>query len=99
MSLGKPTGTITFGDLADIFVKSVLTAGSKFSCIQVLFDIYYKQSKKSGTRTRRGKKHKPVRRIVDSRDVPLPSNWNGFLKMAENKANLAKLLSSQLIVQ
>ena len=36
VSLGKTTGTITFGDLADVFVKSVLTAGSKL----VVFKYY-----------------------------------------------------------
>ena len=43
------------------------------------------------------KKSRPIRRLVESRDVPLPSNWNDFLALPENKRDLSAFLSDELI--
>ncbi len=51
---------------------------------------------KSATRTRRTR---PIRRIIEHANVPLPSNWSNFISLSENKADLARFLSQQLIVQ
>ena len=99
VSLGKPPKAIKFGDLADIFVQSVLSAGEKFEIIHILFDRYYTTSIKDGTRNRRGKMKKAIRRLVTGRDTPLPADWVGFLSLSENKVDLAKFLSNQLLIQ
>ena len=40
-----------------------------------------------------------MRRPVDSRDVPLPQNWESFITNDSNKTDLARLLSQQLIAK
>ena len=37
--------------------------------------------------------------MIESRDVPLPRNWEGFITLAENKADLARFLSEEIIAQ
>ena len=44
LAIGKPTGLVTFGDLANTFVQAVLNAGAKFNRIDVVFDRYYEVS-------------------------------------------------------
>ena len=39
----------------------------------------------------------PIRRPIASRDVPLPAKWENFIAHEENKADLARFLSQQLI--
>jgi hypothetical protein len=34
---------------------------------------------------------------VEGRDVPLPKNWSNFLSLPENKADLARFLSNELL--
>ena len=41
----------------------------------------------------------PVRREIQSREVPLPPKRENFIALAENKANLANFLSHELILQ
>ena len=41
VGIGKPPKALTFGDLADAFVKSVLSAGKKYCCVHIFFDRYY----------------------------------------------------------
>ena len=56
---------------------------------------------KSGTRKKKGKQATPVRREIQNRGVPLPPKWDNFnfIAIAENKADLARFLSRQLILQ
>jgi hypothetical protein len=97
--LGKPDGAVTFGDLADAYVNAVLKAGAKYHRIDIVFDRYRKATIKGTTRTRRSKGARPIRRVVEGRDVPLPKNWQNFLSLADNKADLAHFLSEQLYLQ
>lgn len=99
LAIGKPTGLVTFGDFANTFVQSVLNAGTMFNHIDVVFDHYYDVSIKSATRRRRSQGTRPIRRIIEHANVPLPSSWNNFIALSENKADLAHFLSQQLIVQ
>ena len=46
VAIGKPTGLVTFGDLANTFVEAVLNAGAFFNRIDVVFDRYYKYPSK-----------------------------------------------------
>ena len=53
MSIGKPDGATTFGDLADTFCNSVLGMGRVYQRIDVVFDRYTQASIRGGTRNRR----------------------------------------------
>ena len=97
MALGKPNDAHTFGQYADEFVKFILTEGQAYSRIDVTFDRYRDLSIKGGTRVKRTKKSRPVRRLIENRDVPLPSKWTDFLASVENKTYLACFLSKALI--
>ena len=94
--LGKLANAKTFGDLSDIYVKAVLKAGAKYHRIDVVFDRYREQTIKSVTRTRRTKSCRPVRRLIEGRDVPLPKNWTDYLSLPDNKAELSNFLSEEL---
>lgn len=98
IAIGKPQGASNFGDLADAFVASVLQSGASFHRIDVLFDRYYEVSIKSATRNKRSQGSRPIRRPIEGREVPLPSRWENFLAHPENKADLARFLSHQLVL-
>lgn len=97
-ALGKPEGARTFGDLANIFFKNIrrrFEAG--FQRVDVVFDRYFDSSIKDGTRSNRvGATARPIRRIIDSRDVKLPQNWVKFIGHSSNKAELASFLSNEI---
>ena len=40
VTVGKPSGAVPFGDVADIFVRSVQQIGLKYDRIEVVFDKY-----------------------------------------------------------
>ena len=98
-AIGKPKTAKTFGDLADIFVETVLQSGSQFKRIDVMFDKYFETSIKSGTQKRRGKNTVAISRPVSSREVPLPAKWENFMAHEGNKEELVRFLSTQLILQ
>ena len=64
-----------------------------------MFDRYRKETIKGATRTRRTKAARPIRRIVEGRDVPLPINWTNFLSLPDNKVDLANFLSEEMCSQ
>ena len=41
----------------------------------------------------------PVRKEIEDKNGPLPQKWGSFMTVAENKADLARLLSQQLILR
>ena len=96
VALGKPDNAVTFGDLADTYVRAVLTAGSNYQRVDVVFDRYREETIKGATRTRRTKAARPIRRLVEGRDVPLPKTWTNFLSLPDNKVDLAHFLSEEL---
>ena len=71
--------------------------GSRCDRIDIVFDRYRPDSIKRGTGRRRTKTCRPIRRVIENRDVPLPNNWPGFLAMEENKADLADFLSKEIV--
>ena len=99
VALGKPDTAVTFRDLADTYVKIVLKAGSEYHRSDVVFDRYRDETIKGTTRTRRSKTARPIRRLMEGRDVPLPKNWSNCLSLADNKADLAHFLSEELCSQ
>ena len=66
--------------------------------VDVVFEIYEKDSMKAGTRSfREGVSTKrPVQRMVNSMEVPLPNNWKQLIDLEDIKADLAILLFCQV---
>ena len=64
--------------------------------IDVTFDRYKEVSTKNCTRSKRYTT-KLIRTVTESSDVPLPVDWNSFIGLWENKADLARYLSEQLM--
>lgn len=97
-ALGKPSNAKTFGDLAEVFCENVFKHFSN-TCnrVDVVFDRYFESSIKNATRIKRSGKVRPIRRIIDSKEVPLPQVWKHFIDLSENKAQLASFLSQQLM--
>ena len=58
----------------------------------MVFDAYWKDSLKASTRTKRGK---GIRRHVEG-NKQVPSNWQEFLRVDENKSELFHLSSDRL---
>ncbi len=97
-AIGKPIDASTFGDLADSFCRSIFSHFKTATRVDVVFDQYRNKSIKSGTRTRRaGVKCRSIRRVIDGRTVPLPTQWQGFVSMSANKADLVQFLSQELM--
>ena len=71
--------------------------GATFQRIDVTFDRYRPESIKAGTRTKRKKGKRPVRRQLEIESVPLPFDWSNFMALEDNQADLALLLSNYLI--
>ena len=97
-AIGRRSGAQTFGDFADSFQAAVLRAGSRYQQIHVIFDRYQIDSIKSGTRKRRTKSTRPIRRVIEDGSVPLPHSWPNFLALPDNKSDLARFLSEHIIV-
>ena len=97
VSMGRPAKAETFGDFGEIFAKNVMRFSGTYERIDVVFDRYKEDSVKHSARVRRTKTCHPIRRASENRDVPLPKNWLNFLALGENKADLAKFLSSEMI--
>ncbi|KAG1668552.1 Protein smg8 [Nymphon striatum] len=96
MSLGKPADVNTFGEYADVVVKYVLKQGEAYNRIDVTFDRYNNLSIKGDTRVKRTKKSRPIRRLIEDDDVPLPNKWTDFMASTDNKGDLCLYLSNAL---
>ena len=59
----------------------------------MVFDEYWKDSLKAATRSKRGK---CIRRHVE-RNKQVPSNWQEFLRIDENKSELFHLISDRIV--
>lgn len=97
MSLGQPSDCSTFGEYAGKFVRAVLRYAKDFHRVDVTFDRYREMSIKNVTRKKRAKGCSPIRRAIEDGSVPLPRNWSNFLALGENKADLARFLSEELL--
>lgn len=100
VAFGKPSDAKTVGDYADRFVNHILKAGRRFDRIDVAVDLYKNTgtSIKDGTREKRKKKkYCSIIRPVESRAVPMPSNWNDFLALSKDKSDFVAFLSEELV--
>ena len=61
--------------------------------MDIVFDTYKKDRLKSQTRLKRGK---GIRRKVQTNSIA-PTNWKAFLRIDENKTELFKCISTQLL--
>ena len=91
-AMGKPESCRTFGDRVHIL-------SFNFDRVDIVFDRYRERSIKSSTRQRRSKAARPIRRVIESREIPLPVKWSNFISLSENKSNLTDFLSNELIVR
>ena len=66
IALVKPPDFRMFGDYANIFDSTVFKMGANYQGIDVVFDRYQDESIKSGTRTKRKQRHRPVRRKIEN---------------------------------
>jgi hypothetical protein len=97
VALGKPAGAMPFGDFGQTFTTSVLQSGSLYTRIDVVFDRYREESIKSASGKRRTKTTRPICRVIEGNEVPLPVGWPNVLAMPENKEDLSRFLSEQMI--
>ena len=96
--IGKPTTCTNFGELADVYCQSVFSHfTATCSRVDIIFDSYKTATIKAGTRDHRTSKGQKIRRIVESRNVKLPANWQNFLNLYENKQNLIQFLTKELL--
>jgi hypothetical protein len=70
----------------------------RFKRIDVVFDRYRTVYKIRNTK-KKSKSVQPIRRVIESHNVPLPSNMPSFFSLPENKEDLAFFLATELIRQ
>ena len=89
-ALGKPPDCSSFGDYANVFVASVFKHFRQTATrVDVTFDRYLgQQSIKSSTRTKRSAKRRPVWKLIQGPEVPLPQAWAQFIALEDNKETL-----------
>ena len=44
-------------------------------------------------------KKRPIRKVIDGRNVPLPQVWSNFIASDENKADLARFLTEIIMTK
>jgi len=98
-AMGKPSHCRTFADLGRTYHERIVKLfHQSFTRIDIVFDRYIGTgSIKSATRSKRGQKKRPIRKIIDRGDVPLPEVWDRFIALDQNKADLAKFVAEYLI--
>ena len=91
----KATG-LTFAELADELFRSIISKGSSFSRIDIVFDVYQVISIKSAEMIKRKKNAV----ITFHSIIPTPKikQWQPFLSSSKNKTALIKFLGEQWMV-
>ena len=89
-----PKGSITFQDyLNGIFLTYLSERIQNVSRLDIVWDRYVGNSLKSVTRGKRG--HGSRRRVTTTNHIP--SNWQSFLRVDENKIELFQFLAKNLL--
>ncbi len=87
----RPVGVRTFEQYAnDIFKPYIMSKLQNAARLDIVFDRYTANSLKSSAREKRGKWKR--RRVTAT--APMPKNWQDFLRVDANKADLFHYLSS-----
>ena len=90
----KPSSVKTFNDYANVVFIPYLTRKFKsVDRLDLVWDRYLSDSLKTATRAKRGTGIQ--RRVVG--DAALPRNWQNFLRVDSNKAELFTFLSNALL--
>ena len=90
----KPGTSESFNDYATKVMEYIHKQFSgKVLRVDMVFDIYRKNSLKAGTRQKRGK---GTRRRVEGKNK-VPSNWQEFLRVDDNKYELFHLISERVV--
>ena len=90
----SPKLTSTFQEYVDrIVFPYILRHFDSTSRIDIVFDVYKADSLKSAAREKRG--FGARRRVLDSSQIP--GNWQGFLRVNENKTELFKFVAETLV--
>ena len=89
----SPRGNKTFCDYAvDVFMPFIDYQLRDCQRLDIVWDVYRENSLKKGTRDKRGT---GVRRKV-TENTQIPTNWQGFLRVDENKTELYGFLAEQV---
>ena len=89
----KPSNATTFEEYANnIFIPHVMSWLTDACRIDIVWDRYKSDSLKNATRSKRGT---GTRRRVQL-STKIPGNWQGFLRVNENKTELFSLLAEKI---
>lgn len=88
----KPGAATTFQEYSNVFVKYIQEQLEDVSRIDIVWDTYLSDSLKASARSKRGK---GVRRRVEA-SAKIPSNWEAFLRIDDNKTELFHYLSHRV---
>ena len=89
----KPGGAKSFQDYADTVVLPYIESRlQNISRLDIVWDVYQKDSLKANARNQRGK---GVRRRVEATSL-VPKNWQGFLRVDDNKTELFSFLATRI---
>ena len=89
-----PGAACIFGDYVDmVFQPFILKQLESVSRIDIVWDVYRKDSLRSATRKKRGSGTR--RKVFPS--TRIPSNWQSFLRVDDNKTELFSLLAQQAV--
>ena len=67
--------------------------------MDIVFLQYFNVSIKSGAREVRNKKATPIRKKLDEgRHIPIPVKWENYMAHTENKEDLAKFISREVLI-
>ena len=90
----KSIGVMTFQDYAThVFLPFIKAQLRNVTIIDIIWDVYLEDSLKLTAREIRGR---GIRRRVDPSNT-IPGNWQGFLRLADNKTELFEFLAHQVV--
>lgn len=95
-SIQKLSTTKTFGDYGNQFVSEVKKMSWNYPMVDVLFDFKIGHRIPVNNSQKRPKLLVPIRRIIESENVPLPQNMRNYLSLPTNESDLSNFLCEKL---
>lgn len=86
----------TFGELAEMILKRLISLSKEAERVDVVFDLYQENSIKAGERIRRTKKD-PVHMTLSSSLTPLPKDMDAFWSSIHNKNQFQKFFQAHVL--
>ena len=88
-----------FGHVAGAFNDAFKKASRGFKRVDIVFLRYFDVQIKSGTREVRNNKATPIKKKLDEeRHILIPVKWENFMVHTENKEDLAKFISREVLI-